>query len=64
VAAVAIARVGRRCPETGLSVPECSCKRCLEIMLREFSPDLLAGEMRITRAADRRSEPGEHREAA
>ena len=53
------------CPETGLSVPECSCKRCLEIMLREFSPDLLAGEMRITRAADLpRSEPGEHREAA
>ena len=26
------------CPETGLAVPECSCKRCLEAMLREFSP--------------------------
>ena len=53
------------CPETGLSVPECSCKHCLEVMLREFSPDLLAGEMRVTRMADHpRSEPGEHREAA
>ena len=35
---------GRICPETGLAVPECSCKRCLETMLREFSPDLLTGE--------------------
>jgi hypothetical protein len=34
-------------------------------MLREFSPDLIAGEIRITRRRpDPRSEPGEHREAA
>jgi hypothetical protein len=55
-----------RCPDTGLAVPECSCRRCLESMLREFSPDLLAGEIKITRVGDgRRSEPGpERREAA
>ena len=50
-------------PETGLSVPECSCKRCLELMLREFSPDLLGGEIRVTRTHPR-NEPGEHRKAA
>jgi hypothetical protein len=34
-------------------------------MLREFSPDLIAGEIKITRSAPRpRSEPGGHREAA
>jgi hypothetical protein len=56
---------GRKCPETGLAVPECSCKRCLEIMLREFSPDLIAGEIRVTRRQpDPRSQSGEHREAA
>ena len=26
------------CPDTGLAVPECSCTRCLEAMLREFHP--------------------------
>lgn len=53
----------RSCPETGLAVPECSCKRCLEAMLREFSPDLLAGEIKVTRNRPR-AEPGERREAA
>jgi hypothetical protein len=34
-------------------------------MLREFSPDLIAGEIRVTRAQrDHRSEPGGRREAA
>jgi len=33
-------------------------------MLREFSPDLLAGEIRVTRAAGDRQKPGERREAA
>ena len=56
---------GRSCPETGLAVPECSCKRCLETMLREFSPDLLTGEIRVTRTLPRRRpSPGERREAA
>jgi hypothetical protein len=34
-------------------------------MLREFHPDFLSGEIRITRVDRRSSEPGpEHREAA
>jgi hypothetical protein len=34
-------------------------------MLREFSPELLGGEIRVTRRADgERRDPGEHREAA
>jgi hypothetical protein len=54
------------CPDTGLAVPECSCRRCLESMLREFHPDFLSGEIKITRVDDRRrAEPGpERREAA
>lgn len=55
---------GRRCPETGLAVPECSCRRCLEVMLREFSPDLISGEIRVARGGPRPpSQPGERREA-
>jgi hypothetical protein len=45
------------CPDTGLAVPECSCKRCLEAMLREFRPALLAEEIRITRVGGRREPP-------
>ena len=26
------------CPETGLTVPECSCGRCIERQLEEFAP--------------------------
>ena len=37
------------CPETGLSVPECSCSRCLEAMLREMQPTLLEAEIKVTR---------------
>jgi hypothetical protein len=34
-------------------------------MLQEFSPEVLSGEIRITRREpEPRSEPGEHREAA
>jgi hypothetical protein len=34
-------------------------------MLREFSPELIAGEIRVTRAEPRRrSEPGSDRRAA
>jgi hypothetical protein len=38
-----------RCPETGLNVPECSCTRCLEAMLREVQPTLLEAEIKVTR---------------
>lgn len=55
----------RRCAETGLSVPECSCRRCLETMLAEFSPDLLVGEIRVTRTLPAKPpDQGERREAA
>jgi len=61
---VAIERAGeRRCPETGLAVPECSCKRCLETMLRALSPDLIAGEIKVTRNLPR-AEPGKRRREA
>lgn len=54
---------------TGLWVPECSCHGCLERMLRELAPELLAGEIRISRAAGPAApgdEPGtaEHSSAA
>ena len=55
--------VNPRCPDTGLAVPECSCKRCLEAMLDRFSPHLLNGEFRVSRLQTR-DEPPEHREAA
>jgi hypothetical protein len=61
---VATAGAGKpRCPDTGLAVPECSCKRCLEAMLREFRPAVLAEEIRITRMPGR-EEPPRRREAA
>ncbi len=53
-----------RCPQTGLSVPECCCGDCLEAMLREFSPELLGGEITVTRVRPEREAPGERREAA
>jgi len=55
-----------RCPDTGLAVPECSCKRCLEAMLAEFRPGLRSGEFTVTRLRDARQEEpgGEQREAA
>jgi hypothetical protein len=54
------------CPETGLTVPECSCTRCLEAMLREVQPTLLEEEIRVTRLvpADPDERGGEHRRAA
>lgn len=27
------------CPNTGLTVPECSCSRCIERQLERFAPD-------------------------
>jgi hypothetical protein len=29
------------CPETGLSIPECSCRRCLEEQVARMMPQLL-----------------------
>jgi hypothetical protein len=29
----------RRCPNTGLSVPECSCRRCCVELLRRYAPE-------------------------
>jgi hypothetical protein len=31
------------CMRTGISVPECSCPRCIEQLIRRHSPDLLGG---------------------
>ena len=47
-------------------MPECSCQHCLEAMLREFGPAMIAEEIRITRVTDGGEEPGttERREAA
>jgi hypothetical protein len=54
-----------KCAETGLTVPECSCPRCLEAMLREFRPALLAEEIRITKVGrSRRRRPGAGRREA
>jgi hypothetical protein len=30
----------RRCPNTGLAVPECSCRRCCVELLRRHAPEL------------------------
>jgi hypothetical protein len=27
------------CPNTGLTVPECSCTRCIERQLEQFAPE-------------------------
>ncbi len=56
-----------RCSDTGLTVPECSCHRCLEAMLRELQPGLLTGEFQVSRVTGQLGdEPGtqEHRGAA
>jgi hypothetical protein len=45
------------CSRTGLSVPECSCAACVEAMLRRFQPELLTGEIRITRTSDHPPRP-------
>lgn len=29
------------CPNTGLTVPECSCSSCIERQLAQFAPDRL-----------------------
>jgi hypothetical protein len=53
------------CAQTGLAVPECSCGSCLETMLQEYSPALLAAEIRVTDArASRDDEPEARRQTA
>jgi len=31
------------CSHTGITVPECSCRSCLEALIAEHMPSLLAG---------------------
>ena len=55
------------CEQTGLTVPECSCQGCLETMLREYRPALLAEEIKVTQLkGSSGEEPGtaEQRRAA
>jgi hypothetical protein len=33
----------RSCSHTGLAIPECSCRSCLEDQVRRFQPELLGG---------------------
>ena len=64
---VEFAGVGKPvCPETGLNVPECSCTRCLEAMLREMQPTLLEAEIKVTRLRPPGPDPrrDQHRRAA
>jgi hypothetical protein len=52
VAIVALRGSGKAiCPHTGLAVPECSCRDCLEAMVRRFHRGLLGGPIKITRTA-------------
>ncbi|HEX5956298.1 MAG TPA: hypothetical protein VFY37_10210 [Solirubrobacterales bacterium] len=44
-------------------MPECSCTRCLEAMLREFHPAVRPEDIRITRVGGHR-EPRRRRRAA
>jgi hypothetical protein len=55
------------CPQTGVTVPECSCPRCLQEQLRRFQPELLEadpiGEIRVTKARSRRPHKRQRRAA-
>ncbi len=44
----------RRCEQTGLSIPECCCRRCCEAQMHRYAPDLLriARELPIGVAGD------------
>ena len=41
------------CPQTGITLPECSCIQCLTAQVRQFQPALLQadpiGEIRVSR---------------
>jgi hypothetical protein len=39
-----------RCPYTGLTIPECCCRRCCEEQLRRYAPWLLRREPEPTSA--------------
>jgi hypothetical protein len=52
------------CPCTGLAIPECSCRRCLEEQMRTFSPPRRERRA-VSRLRDaRREPPAEGRAAA
>ncbi|MGH2994053.1 MAG: hypothetical protein ACRDL1_11005 [Solirubrobacterales bacterium] len=46
------------CPRTGLTVPECSCDRCLEDQIRHHMPALLERDANSADAASGRSASG------
>jgi hypothetical protein len=31
----------RLCPQTGVTIPECSCRRCCRALVRRYAPALL-----------------------
>jgi hypothetical protein len=39
------------CPQTRLTIPECSCDRCVEEQIRRFMPVLLEREAQLPAAA-------------
>jgi hypothetical protein len=40
-----------RCPQTALTIPECSCSKCLEDQVRRAAPALLERERKSSAAA-------------
>jgi len=41
-----------QCPNTRLTIPECSCSRCLEEQIRRVAPALLEREVRAPALSD------------
>jgi hypothetical protein len=41
-----------KCPNTRLTIPECSCSRCLEEQVRRVAPSLLDKESGATPGSD------------
>jgi hypothetical protein len=35
-------RIQARCPQSGLALPECSCRRCCRELVRHYAPELVA----------------------
>jgi hypothetical protein len=54
--------VAALCPLTGVSIPECSCQRCIEEQIRHNSPALL--DRRFGPRGQRDRSAGKRRRAA
>ena len=54
------------CPTTNLTIPECSCRRCLEEQIRSFSPLMRRASLRALRSQEQRADgsPEDGRAAA